>query len=99
MSSAAPSPIRVLLVDDHALVRTGLRMMIESDPLLTVVGEAANREEPLAAAQRERPEIILLDVDLGEESSLDFLPELIKAAEGARVLILTGVPDPAMHLK
>ena len=99
MSAATALPIRVLLVDDHALVRTGLRMMIESDSGLVVIGEVATREEALAAAAREQVDIILLDLDLGGESSLDFLPELIQTSNGARVLVLTGVLDPDMHHK
>lgn len=89
-------PVRVLLIDDHAVVRAGLRMLLESQPGLIVVGEAANRSEALAAA-RERPDIILLDLVLAEGSGLDFLPELLDVAEGARVLILTAVHDSEVH--
>ena len=97
MSSTTPKPIRILLIDDHAIVRTGLRMLLESQPGLAVVGEAGTCPDALAAAARERPDIILLDLDLGGHSALDFLPELCAAAPGARVLILTGVLDPELH--
>src|SRR5690242_17596457 len=89
--------IRVLLVDDHAVVRTGLRMLIESAPGLTVVGEAGKRSAALELAARAQPDIILLDLDLGDESSLDFLPELLALVPTGRVLILTGLLDPAQH--
>ncbi len=56
-------PIEVLLVDDHAIVRSGLRMLIESRSGLKIVGEAGNRAEALAVAAREQPDIILLDLD------------------------------------
>ena len=97
MSVLNSQPIRVLLIDDHAVVRTGLRMLIESRSGMRVVGEAANRSDALAATAREQPDIILLDLDLGGSSSLDFLPELLSAAATARVLTLTGVRDPELH--
>lgn len=88
--------IRVLIVDDHAVVRAGLRMLLESGPGMSVVGEAGNRTEALAAA-REQPDVVLLDLDLGGDSALDFLPELLATAPRARVLVLTGVRDPELH--
>jgi two-component system, NarL family, nitrate/nitrite response regulator NarL len=95
-TSPAP-PIRVLLVDDHAVIRTGLRLLIESRPGLQVIGEAANRLDALAVAAREHPDLILLDLDLGGSSGLDFLPELLVMAPAARVLILTGLHDAELH--
>jgi DNA-binding NarL/FixJ family response regulator len=90
-------PIRVLLVDDHAVVRAGLRMLLESRPGLTVVGEAADRATALTMASKEQPDIILLDLDLGGDSSVDFLPDLQAASDRARVIVLTGLRDPAVH--
>ena len=95
-TSPAP-PIRVLLVDDHAVIRTGLRLLLESRPGLQVIGEAANRLDALAVAAREHPDLILLDLDLGGSSGLDFLPELLVIAPAARVLILTGLHDAELH--
>jgi two-component system, NarL family, nitrate/nitrite response regulator NarL len=89
--------IRVLLIEDHAVVRAGLRMLIESQPYLMVVGEAANSADALALATREQPDIILLDLDLGVESGLDLLPGLRAAAGQARVLVLTGMRDAQGH--
>jgi len=91
------SHIRVLLVDDHAVVRTGLRMLIESRPALEVVGEAATSAEARALARTTQPDIILLDLDLGDESGLDLLPNLIEAAPQARVILLTGMRDAEQH--
>jgi two-component system, NarL family, nitrate/nitrite response regulator NarL len=89
--------IRVVLVDDHAVVRAGLRMLIESRPGLLVVGEAATTTDALVVAEREQPDIILLDLDLGGDNGLNILPELFATAKHARVLILTGVRDPEEH--
>jgi DNA-binding NarL/FixJ family response regulator len=97
MSLATPKRIRILIVDDHVLVSAGLRMLIESQPGMAVVGQASNGPDAVAAAAQERPDIILLDLVLGSHNALDFLPELFAAAPAARVLILTGVLDPALH--
>lgn len=97
MPSPEPNPIRVLMVDDHAIVRAGLRMLIESRAGLAVAGEANNHGDALAIAAREQPDIILLDLDLGPDYGLDGLPEFLTAAPGARVIILTGQRDPEVH--
>ncbi len=90
-------PIRVLLVDDHALMRTGLRMLVDGHPAMTVVGEAASVEGLPDLVAREQPDIILLDLDLGGQSSLSVLPEVLAAAPEARVILVTGVREPAEH--
>src|SRR5438874_2135180 len=89
--------IRILLIDDHRIVRAGLRMLIENQPELSVVGEAGSGEEALAIADREQPDIILLDLDLGGRDSLEFLPQLTTAAPEARVIVLTGLRDSDEH--
>ena len=86
-------PIRVLLVDDHKIIREGLRDLISSRRGMTVVGDAGCRAEALKLAASERPHIIVLDLDLGRESGLDLIPELREAAEGSGVIILTGLRD------
>ena len=97
MATSLSQPIRVVIVDDHVVVRTGLRMLIESRPGITVVGEASNGSEALAVVARTQPNIIVLDLDLGGESGLDYFPGLRTAASTARVLVLTGVRDPELH--
>jgi two-component system nitrate/nitrite response regulator NarL len=93
MELDSPGVIRLLLVDDHVLVRQGLRMLIENHPDLQVIGEAANCREALEAAARLQPDLVLLDLDLGSDSGLDIIPQLVSLREGLRVLILTGVRD------
>lgn len=99
MPSPTSKAIRVLVVDDHSVVRTGLRLIIQGSPGLSIVGEAANRDEALTLASRERPDIILLDLDLGGESGVAIISELLAAAPEARVIILTGLRDPEVHRK
>lgn len=90
-------PIRIMIVDDHAVIRTGLRMLIEQDQTMTVVAMAGNPSEALALAEQEKPDIIVLDLMLGEEDGLDFLPEVCKVSANSKVLILTGVQTPESH--
>lgn len=97
MSIKAKSPIRILLVDDHAIVRDGLRMLIESQTGMKVVGQAANRKETLQLAASATPDLVLLDLDLGAENSLTFLSELREVAANTRILVLTGLKDPHAH--
>lgn len=80
MSTRDPQAIRLLLVEDHGIVRAGLWMLIENWPDLRVVGAAATRTEALVLAAGTRPDIILLDIYLGGESSLSFLPEVLAQA-------------------
>ena len=97
MGAPIPLPIRILIIEDHTIVRAALHMLLENSPGLRVVGETANRSEALSLAACEQPDVILLDLDLGDSSGLDLLPELLAVASSARVLILTGVHDPELH--
>ena len=90
-------PIKVLIIDDHGIVRAGLRMLIESQANMKVVGEARNCDGVLTIIDREQPDVILLDLDLGGKDGLDSLPDLIAASASARVIILTGVQDSQAH--
>jgi two-component system, NarL family, nitrate/nitrite response regulator NarL len=97
MASSTSRAIRIVLVDDHAVVRSGLRLLVESRSGWIVVAEAGTAAEAVAAASREQPDLILLDLDLGEDRGLDCVPRLRAAAPGARILILTGLRDTEMH--
>ena len=85
--------IRILLVDDHVLVRQGMRLLLETEPDLRVVGEAATASEARTVAQRERPSLVLLDAAIG----LELISELTAADEHIRVLVVTGVNDAERH--
>ncbi len=91
MSTAISPPIRVLIVDDHAVVRAGLRMLIDQDQDMKVTSLAGNRSEALAAAASDQPNIIILDLVLGDDDGLSLLPELKGIAPNSRVLVLTGL--------
>jgi DNA-binding NarL/FixJ family response regulator len=74
-------------------------MLIDNTPGMKVVGEAGDRRDAVDLAAREKPDIILLDLDMGAESGLDFFPELFAAAGEARMLVLTGLRDTEIHRK
>jgi two-component system, NarL family, nitrate/nitrite response regulator NarL len=97
MHVPAVKPIRILIVDDHALVRSALRMLLESQSSVVVVGEAAGLDDALSTTSREQPDIVLLDLDLGAVNGVDLLPHLHTAAPEAHVIVLTGVRDVEIH--
>ena len=90
-------PIRTMIVDDHAVIRAGLRMLIEQDKTMSVVAMAGNCAEALERAGSERPDIIILDLVLGDDDGLAFLPALREKSPNSRVLVLTGVQNPDSH--
>ncbi len=79
----------VLLADDQALVRVGLRKILESEPEMTVVGEAANGQDAVAAAITLRPDIVLMDIRMPVLDGIEATRRLVRAQPGARILILT----------
>ena len=81
--------VRVLVVDDHPMVREGLRSMLSTAADLEVVGEASTAHEAIARATVLQPDIILLDIQLPDMDGLTALPRLKTVAPNARVLIVT----------
>jgi DNA-binding NarL/FixJ family response regulator len=81
--------IRILLVDDHPVVRFGLRGMLDAEPDLTVVGEASSGEEGLAATLAERPDIVLMDLRMPGGDGVSATERILAAAPATRVLVLT----------
>jgi two-component system, NarL family, nitrate/nitrite response regulator NarL len=92
------TPVRILIADDHEMVRAGLRMLIEQEPHLHVVGEAGDVSAVVGLAASEQPDVVLLDLDMAGRNGLEVLPDLLSVAKQARVLILTGLRDPEAHL-
>jgi len=93
-SAGAPAPIRVLLADDHALMREGLRHLLDADPGIAVVGEAANGHEAVALAEAQSPDVVLLDISMPEESGLKAAARLRASRPACRVLLLSMYDDP-----
>jgi len=84
------SAIRVVLADDHALVRAGIRALLEKLPGIEVVGEAANGREALELIRKRMPNLILLDISMTELGGLEALPRIVKDFPSVKVLILSG---------
>jgi DNA-binding NarL/FixJ family response regulator len=89
--------VKILIVDDHAVIRAGLRLLIETNKRFAVCSEAGNCRNAISAAETSQPNLILLDIDLDGENSLQCMPELLRAAPAARVLVLTGLNDARLH--
>ncbi len=87
--------ITVGICDDHALMRSGLRRVIEAEDHLEVTGEAGSADEALALVRERRPDVLLLDVTMPGRSGIDALPQLLDAAPGMKVLVLSMQDDPA----
>lgn len=85
---------RILLADDHAVLRAGLRLLLTSQNEFDVVGEASSGTEALSLAERLQPDLILLDLSMPALGGLDALPALRKLVPSARILILTMHDDP-----
>ena len=87
--------IRVLIVDDHAIVRAGLRMLINPQPDMEVVGEVADGHEALRQAREANPDVLTLDLTMPGGGGLKTLEGLRQACPQTRVLVLTMHEDPS----
>lgn len=86
---SGPTRARVLLVDDHGVVRMGLRLMIERESDLTVCGEAENRAEALRLIERERPDLVVTDLCLTNESGLGLITDIADHYPQIRTVVLS----------
>jgi DNA-binding NarL/FixJ family response regulator len=91
------APIRVLIVDDHAVVREGLRSVLVAEPGFVVVAEADGAEAAIAIARRDGPDVVLLDITMPGGSGLDAVRLLLAASPGSRILLLS-VHDRAEYV-
>jgi len=86
--------IRVLVVDDHAVVRAGLRRVLEAEPDIDVVGEAETGERAIFEAIESKPDVIVMDVVMPGKSGIEATPEVLRAVPTTRVLVLSMQDDP-----
>jgi two-component system response regulator NreC len=89
------SPIRVLVVDDHAVVRSGLSLLLAREDDIEPVGEASSAREAIFEARRATPDVILIDVTMPDGSGLDALPTLQHEHPETKVLVLSMHDDPS----
>src|SRR5215467_11642569 len=90
------APIRVLIADDHTVVRRGLRTFLELQDDIDVVGEASDGESCVAAAAELAPDVILLDLVMPGMDGVEALRALRQSGSAARVLVITSFTDPSV---
>ena len=87
--------IRVLIADDHAVVREGLRRILETAGDIDVVGEAATGQQAVFAAIETGPDVVLMDVLMPEQTGIEAIPKVRRSAPDARVLVVSTYDDPS----
>ena len=93
---AAPEPrIQIVLADDHAVVRSGLRMLLDSEPDFRVVAEAGDVESARRYVRGHRPVVLVLDLNMPGGSSLEAIPALRAESPGTQIVVLTMREEPA----
>ena len=86
--------IRVLVVDDHAVVRTGLRRVLDAEPDIETVSEAPSADRAVFEALEHKPDVVLMDVMMPGKSGIEGLPAVLQAVPDAKVLVLSMQDDP-----
>lgn len=99
MAQARSRPIRLVLIDDHQIVREAVAILLNSRPELEVVGQAADRTGALKEVAGHRPDVILLEVDLSAGGGLRILSSLQGVMGSAKILIFTGARNPHVYLQ
>jgi DNA-binding NarL/FixJ family response regulator len=87
--------ISVLIVDDHELLRAGLRSRLENEPSIAIVGEADSAERAVVVARALQPDVILLDLLLPRKSGFDAIPELLEIAPDAKIIVVSSQAAPS----
>jgi two-component system response regulator NreC len=95
VSEEAQRAATIVLADDHAVVRNGLRMLLEAEPDLEVVAEAGDLDSTRRYVGAHRPAVLVLDLNLPEGSSLPSIPELLERSPETAIVVLTMQNDPA----
>ena len=86
--------IRVLVVDDHTVVRSGLRLLLDTEPDIETVGEAPNADRAVFEAIELKPDVVLMDLVMPEKGGIEGMPAVLKAVPTAKVLVLSMQDEP-----
>jgi two-component system, NarL family, response regulator NreC len=87
--------IRAIVVDDHAVVRSGIKLLLEREDDIEVVGEAGSAKDAIFEVRAQKPDVLLLDVVMPGESGIEVLPKLLKESSETKVLVLSMQDDPS----
>jgi two-component system, NarL family, response regulator NreC len=87
--------IRAIVVDDHAVVRSGIRLLLDREDDIEVVGEAGSAKDAIFEVRAQKPDVLLLDVVMPGESGIEVLPKLLKESSETKVLVLSMQDDPS----
>jgi two-component system response regulator NreC len=87
--------IRLVLIDDHAVVRSGLRLLLDGQEDIEVVGEGGNAQDAVFRARALQPDVMLLDVVMPGESGIEVVPKLLKESPETKILVLSMQDDPS----
>ncbi len=92
-SDSSSKTIRVFILDPYTLSRVGLRLIIESEPDMKVVGESGDSTTSIGMVARQKPDITLLKINAGEDTGLDVIPNLLEAWNHTRIILITATDD------
>jgi len=91
------SGVRVVLIDDHVLLRAGISSLISASDGFSIVGEAKDKSQAIAHIKHQQPDVILLNIELKSGDGLEMVPELLAACQKSRLAVLTDSRDPEIH--
>jgi len=89
--------VRIVILDNHALVRAGIRLIIEQHPGMEVIGEAGNLIDGLEIISSQKPDIVLFELNLTEQTSSDVITQIIKASDTSRLILVTGTSNALIN--
>jgi two-component system response regulator NreC len=93
------TPIRVLVADDHTIIRSGLRLLLEREPGFQVVAEASDGRQAVDLAEKERPDVVMLDVGMPNLNGIEAAKQIAAKLPNTKVIILSMHSDEAYVLK
>jgi len=89
--------VRIVILDNHALVRAGIRLIIEQHPGMEVIGEAGNLIDGLEIISSQKPDIVLFELNLTDQTSSDVITQIIKASDTSRLILVTGTSNALIN--
>jgi two-component system, NarL family, response regulator NreC len=95
VDATAKRPVRIVLADDHSVLRAGLRLLLDAEPEFEVVAEAGNAQDAARYVRGHHPDVLILDLNMPGGSGIDLIPRIREEAPETRIVVLTMQRDPA----